>query len=49
MKWHDPHLGPWEYGNCSYRGSVVVKDSSVQKKVREAKKMEILSWKRQLK
>ncbi|MGB9979825.1 YheV family putative metal-binding protein [Methanobacterium sp.] len=48
MKWQDPQLGIWECKNCGYRGSVAVKDGSVEKKVREAKKMEMLSWKRQL-
>lgn len=48
MKWQDPQLGLWECKKCGYRGSVVVEDSSVEKKVREAKKMERLSWKRQL-
>jgi Zn ribbon nucleic-acid-binding protein len=48
MKWHDPQLRLWECGKCSYRGSIVIEDGSVQKKVKESKKMEQLSWKRQL-
>ena len=38
MKWHDPQLGLWECGKYGYRGSVVVEDSSTQKKLEKLKR-----------
>lgn len=48
MKIHNPYLSIWKCEKCGYQGPVAVEDGNIEKKIREAKKMERLSWKRQL-
>ena len=45
MKIHNPSLNIWECSKCGYQGSVAVEDGNIEKKIKEAKKMEKLSKK----
>jgi hypothetical protein len=49
MKIHNPSLSIWKCSKCRYQGPVAVKDGNIEKKIKETRKMERLSWKRQLK
>ena len=49
MKIHNPSLSIWECSKCGYQGPVAVKDGNIEKKIKETRKMERISWKRQLK
>jgi len=45
IKYEDPQLTVWKCHQCGYQGSIVVEDGNLEKKIREAKKMEKLSQK----
>jgi ribosomal protein L37AE/L43A len=45
IKWIDPNMSFWQCQKCGYRGSGVIEDGDLDKKVKEAKKMEKLQKK----
>lgn len=45
MKIHDPQAKLWECSKCGYTGYIAIEDDNLEKKIKEAKKMEKLSKK----